>query len=290
MLPKKFDAEGIKRFYSHNLLGLLITIEVWIVIYNIYFWLTGSEVTFDSWFEMATFSKVVPLSHWWYMPQILSMYLALPFVGIALQNIDSQSCGVPLVFVIVFAFVMPTINKCYAVQFNLEQIETTLTPAYLGGAYLTYAILGYLLFRKKILGGINGWVITLILLLSSFLAVDVCRQPNDVWYDALWVLLSSVCIAELIRRAFAARCVTVKTSSPRLIGFVTLVSRGAFGIYLVHNPIKALIAPFIPAISSSSLLCLCLFAATWVLSVAFVLLIFAVTSKAPKLRRVLLDA
>lgn len=289
VLPKKFDAAGIKRFYTHNLLGLLITLEVWIVIYNIYFWLTGSEVTLQSWFEMATFAKEVPLSHWWYMPKIVSMYLALPFLGIALQQIDTKNCTIPLVFAIIFAFVKPTLNT-WCIGAGFEQIESTLTAGYLGGPYLTYVVLGYLIFRRGLLKDINLWVLGIALLLSSGFAIDFGRHFADLWYDVIWVLISGCCIAEVLRRVSGVCDATLKAKAPVLVSFITNISRGAFGIYLVHNLIRIPLIPYIPVFSSNSLRSVCLFAATWLLSALFVLAVMSLTKRMPRLRRVLLDA
>lgn len=217
------------------------------------------------------------------------MYPALPFVGLAIQNLDFKSLKIPLVFVVFFAFLVPTFNAFYAPQLNLESYETTLHASYLGGAYLAYVVLGYYLFRKKLLGGVNQWALAFILLASSCFAVGLYRKGFDLWYDTIWILISSICLAELIRRASYAISDELKTTLTGLSRFIATISMGAFGIYLVHYPVMVLITPFIPVLSKNIVRCLCLFIATWGLSALIVVFLLTLTSKAPKLRRAILD-
>ena len=86
LLSRNYDKEYTAVFYKRNFIGLLITVEIWIILYNI----------FNSWFYQIPFSmnellrnmfflKATNMSHMWYIPVILGIYLFIPFVSQALS-------------------------------------------------------------------------------------------------------------------------------------------------------------------------------------------------------------
>ena len=78
IINKEFDSDSIKRFFSHNWFGLVITSEVWILVYWVYGSLCGDAFDLALLARYATFQEKLPYGFWWYVPTILSIYIALP--------------------------------------------------------------------------------------------------------------------------------------------------------------------------------------------------------------------
>ena len=68
LINKEFDSGSIKRFFSHNWLGLVITSEVWILVYWVYGSLHGDAFDFGLLARYATFQEKLPHGFWWYSP------------------------------------------------------------------------------------------------------------------------------------------------------------------------------------------------------------------------------
>lgn len=79
LLNRKYDNDAdIKKFYKNNLLSLIVTTEVWILIYNIFLSLYNNK-PFDTYslIKEMLFLQKVPLMNMWYMPIIIGIYILL---------------------------------------------------------------------------------------------------------------------------------------------------------------------------------------------------------------------
>ena len=102
LLDRSYDEKNCVKFYKRNLIGLLITTEIWVIIYNCFnMWFKGSECDVFTLLKNMTFLKNTDMSHMWYMPVILGIYLLLPFVANALQN--SGARFQKIIFIIAFS-------------------------------------------------------------------------------------------------------------------------------------------------------------------------------------------
>lgn len=77
LLSRKYENdEDIFKFYKKNLLSLLITTEIWTVIYNIFFcFYNKSSFNVTDFIKEAIFVKEVPIMNMWYMPMIIGIYI-----------------------------------------------------------------------------------------------------------------------------------------------------------------------------------------------------------------------
>lgn len=85
-LGRRFDEEYTALFYKRNLLGLLITVEIWIILYHAFnAWFYQIPFNLNELLRNMLFLKATNMSHMWYIPAILGIYLFIPFVSRALS-------------------------------------------------------------------------------------------------------------------------------------------------------------------------------------------------------------
>ncbi len=241
LLDRSYGLQGTRRFWSKNLLRLLISVEIWIVVYNLFLrWLEESEICANVLIKNIFFLKNVEMSHTWYIPMILGMYMFIPFVADALQYIEVNTLRMPLSVVCVYLFMLPAMNViCQAYGYNLG--TNLLSLDYGGGIYGLYLIMGYLL-KKGILkkfrtgslmlwGGVTFWATVRMQLLSY-------EHGNvyNVWYNNLFLLLCSMMFFEIFSRTHMKRKYWVWSS----------LSKCSFGIYLVHNLVLRVLRVHVP--------------------------------------------
>ena len=83
-------------FYKKNLLNLLVTTEIWIVIYNLFltvYW--NNHLDYQLLLKNMLFFEYVNMPHMWYMPMIIGVYIFIPVIAAALQNIDVKNLKIP---------------------------------------------------------------------------------------------------------------------------------------------------------------------------------------------------
>ena len=284
IINKEFDSDSIKRFFSHNWFGLVITSEVWILVYWVYGSLHRDAFDFGLLVRYATFQEKLPHGFWWYVPTILSIYVVLPFIARAVKGCKTRDLLVPLAFCLTFSFALPTANqilKCLGG--NIEPIKTTLKPFYAGGEYVTYIILGYLVLRRQCLRELRPCVLACGLLGFSVAGILAARTEAGIWYNSLWLLGTSVCGVELVRRLFD------RLEVKELPSVLTLVSKGAFGIYMVHMLVMKVVMMIPLGLDSAFPRTMSVWVMTLLASAAFVVAIQLLLRNHPRAKRVLLD-
>lgn len=98
-LKRKYDDASCLIFWKKNWIGLLITTEIWIILYHIFFAIFYNQ-PFNTklMLENMLFLKQVPLSHMWYMPMIIGLYIFIPFVANAVQKFSVNVLKWPIMF------------------------------------------------------------------------------------------------------------------------------------------------------------------------------------------------
>jgi peptidoglycan/LPS O-acetylase OafA/YrhL len=154
-----------------------------------------------------TRSAISPL---WSLPWEVQMYLALPFIFMALRSIRQRAK------VVVLASVLTALLNLSGSHVVFKLL--TFTPCFLGG------VLSYVLLRKNRFLSAKLWPPTLLLLLAGYL---VYRSWNPLGYYASWVMCTVLGIAIPQFRdlpngwlAKASHC----------------IAKYSYGIYLVHVP------------------------------------------------------
>ena len=111
LLDRVYDFERAKTFYRRNLLGLIMTVEIWIVIYNIF-----NAIYYDAAFSAGElwrnmlFLKGTNMSHMWYMPVIMGIYLFISLIANMLHSIDIRMLGLPFTIAWICIFAVPELD------------------------------------------------------------------------------------------------------------------------------------------------------------------------------------
>lgn len=228
LLARDYDENKIKKFYKHNFLPLLIVWEIWLIVYQIYLCLYNhAAFNFSTYIHQALFLQKNELSHSWYMPMIISMYLFLPYVSIALNKMNPIMLSILLAITYTHLFVVPFISFYHNMQ-------TQLNLQFSGGIYGVYLILGYCLNRykdiiDKFYRRIHIYIISMFLYIGT-VAIQFVRFQHGtalkVWYSFFTMPLLGAFIFLLLNKIPISKSITK---------FVTRLSTCSFGIYLVHN-------------------------------------------------------
>ena len=232
LLDRPYGREQTVRFWKKNLLSLLLTVEIWIVVYDLFLcWFYGDEFSLSSLLADMLFLQEVEISHFWYMPVILGIYLFLPLVATALQHISLKTLAVPLVISGCFLFGVPTVNV-FLNTLGLEPLSSQLSLDFSGGIYGILVIIGYL-FKKDAFKKIRkGWFAAALAggLLGT-IAMQVWAASSgylyNVWYSNPLLCLASWGLFGLLQGE----------DRIRFPGAVRHLGTCSFGIYLLHVPI-----------------------------------------------------
>ncbi len=232
LLDRSYDEKNCVKFYKRNLIGLLITTEIWVIIYNCFnMWFKGSECDVFTLLKNMTFLKNTDMSHMWYMPVILGIYLLLPFVANALQNSGARFQKIIFIIAFSYLFVVPEVNVIFQ-SLNIESLNALLDVSFVGGAYGLCVVMGYFskknYFEKKPI--VIWWILTIVGYFATVI-LQLFAYKNqvgyNVWYNNATLVMCAYGIFELSKH--------YQIPSNRIVSNLSLCS---FGIFLVHNPIN----------------------------------------------------
>ena len=235
ILNKKFEnEEDVKKFYKRNLLSLLITSEIWIVIYTVYFSIHDNQTfSFEKLFRRMLFFEYTP-SHMWYIPTIIGIYLAIPFIGYILKKFSLKTFRIPICIIILNTFILSTINSIVSV-FKINPFNSKLDLEFLGASYGIYVILGYIVSQKKLKNIKTRWLILGIC--SSFIyaiAMQIFLNNRGknyyIWYNSIFILLMALFLFELFTR--------IKLQSEITKKIFTFISKASLAIFFIHKIIQ----------------------------------------------------
>lgn len=239
-------------FWRNNLLKLFITIEIWIVIYNLFFVLLDKkEFDLIKLIKQMLLIEGCDLSHEWYMYMILGVYIFIPFVSYILDNVELKNLIIPIVITIVVCFLLPTLSvfleTCGIVEPtenpNLPSIASKVELNYSGGVYGIYLLCGYLV-KKGVFSKIKSSYLVFVSV-ACFSIGSIFQwgsflmdKAYFLWYDFITLLPTSVVVFELFSRChFEAKS---------LKNIIINLSKSSFGIYLIHNLILKLLLNYLP--------------------------------------------
>ena len=231
LLDRFFEQEDCYKFWRKNWKGLLITTEIWIIIYDVFLRLFH----FQHWNNMKLikdmlFMTQVNMGHMWYMPMIIGVYIFIPFVARAVNKLNIRTLFFPLLFLSFYAFAIPILQVLNKV-FSYGNATSVLNLGFSGGVYGIYIILGFCIKR----GILNKFstkriAITTIIffVMTVFLQLIAYKKgiTYNVWYNCGLLMICSLFLFEFISR------VSIFEQNK----YVNWISRNSFGIYLVHFP------------------------------------------------------
>lgn len=257
-LGRRFDKEYTALFYKRNLLGLLITVEIWIILYHVFnAWFYQIPFNLNELLHNMLFLKATNMSHMWYIPAILGIYLFIPFVSRALSSwgVELSANGWILWVVIFYLYILPEIN--IILQCNGKELFAALPSLdFSGGAYGFPLILGFLTQQKyfrrfpTILWAFIGSLCLICTVWLQFYSYEKGVGYN-VWYNNATLLIACLATFECITRCEDAdhqsqykSALIMKLRSSMFGKAVQSLARCSFGIYLIHNPINMLLIRF----------------------------------------------
>lgn len=235
LLDRSFTTESTAAFYRQKFGGLLITTEIWVILY--YFF---SVIYHQKSFSLVTlvknilFLKNFSMSHLWYMPVILGIYLFIPFLSSALGHMETRMLYLPFSLAFVYLFIVPVCNVFLTAN-SLSALSPLFNFSFAGGVYGFCVILGY--FVKK--GSFNRISSTVLIFLGCFcFGLTVFSQyyssEHDiryfVWYNSGTLVIACLCVFILFSRCH------LKSRQ-----WISALSRDSFGIYLFHSGLNMVI-------------------------------------------------
>lgn len=247
LLDRDFStSDKILKFYKKNLRPLWLTTVIWIVIYFIAGVLKGTmEADFVGLLKDVLFLRTYLMGHMWYMPMIIGMYVALPFVSNAIKNISSKVLAIPYCIVLFLYFVFSLISVLEnSFGFDLE-LERKLDTTFLGGTYGVYIIFGLFCKRgdlKKIKTPVVWAISALGFVFTAFMIWLSNSRGYDfhLWYDFPGIFLASMFAFEGFSR-MELESKAAKLATP----LITQISVVSLGMYFIHKPIINDISSFI---------------------------------------------
>lgn len=278
LLGREYDPPRRRRFFVHNFLGLLLTTEIWVALYDAFLGLQSGEFDLLSFALDFAVEQDVALEHFWYMPMILTLYLVLPQAAGLLQKVKTKHLAVGTGAAAVCLLVIPQAAVVIGAAMPAGEgggiaLPGDIAPSALfmilfyAGKYGNYAVLLCLgdLVRRGFFRSLPAPALLAAGALSLAATVGLqllcfsLGSEATVWYNYATLILCALCLFELLMRCRRVPC----------WGLFYDISRCAFGIYLVHYPLVKLAEEYIPLFGPQplQLVCRCvlIFLISWAL-------------------------
>lgn len=267
LLRKRFDtAEQILGFYKTSFLPLFLATEAWVIILHAWYYLSTPGYELWSRGSLKLLARDLLLwkdslyTHMWYMREILSVYVFVPFLAAFVQRADRRVIAAPVLFLLYCMIGVHTASLGYRLLF---QETFYVCPDFI--MFVVYMLIGYWIAEKKALRRIPALALCLVPLAAVFLQVLVllCELGRiGVWeqmlnYSNVFICSGSIAVFALFARG-SGECRW--RAAARTAEFV---SKRSFGAYIVHFPILLWLcgkAPFL-LVSSCALINICILTA-----------------------------
>ncbi|GAB6092630.1 acyltransferase [Furfurilactobacillus curtus] len=169
---------AINWFYRHKVAPMAICFVLWISIYQLFLWgVLHRSLTLMGWLEdLLFFSRQggnpnglgIYIWNAWFMPAILGLYLAVPFISRAVYHFPRRGLWWIYLLVVSQTMVMPTatllLNAFGKPGFSISQLDLS----YFGGISATYFFAGYLIKTSQ-----RQWSKWLLMISGVTLAVAI---------------------------------------------------------------------------------------------------------------------
>ena len=226
LLDRDYSHGKWKSFYLHKWLHLFLLTEIWFAIYEAFaVCVQGESFVWKDFILRLLFIEEPVLSHAWYLPMILKLYLLIPLIAQIVKNCKTYRTKRWIIVCLM------GINLLLQVGYRIYPILTEIASLFL---YISYMIVGVYVRQcarkpKKRISIYSGLLISIGLLGNEiFLRIQYMhRQPVYLWYDNIFVIVMAIGIFVIISDLDIHR-------NNRII---VSLSRDSFGIYLIHNMI-----------------------------------------------------
>lgn len=241
LLPRDYEKEGaITLFWKKNLLSLIVTWEVWIILYAIFDCVVENKVfSIVTLIKRMLFLENLELGHAWYVPVLIGIYLFIPFISMIVKRVSFNVLIIPMVVAYAVFFLLPGISVV-SMGWHPVSLATTLDLGFAGGAFGFYIILGYLLvtnkkFQFKVWQDILGFLIATAVLI----AVQMYLWNNNVayffWYSFPTYPIAAMFLFDFIRNIYG-------TKSRK---WIERISKCSFGMFLIHLPVEIVVSRYV---------------------------------------------
>ena len=229
LLDREYTFENTLRFYRNHLLPLFIVSSIWYIIYDLFLhFYCGYEISLLKIILNVFYLKPISISHAWYLPTIIGLYICIPLLSNMLKNLDLKTIAIPIIFVLVFVFGRTDLNALVFLKTG-SQLSSVIDFPFIGGVYGLYFIMGYLI-KKEVFEKIEKiWLyisatasIIFLIILQWFSFSNGVRYT--VWYDSILLFITSISLFLLFSKTNLKSNIITNT-----------LSRYAFPIYLIHN-------------------------------------------------------
>lgn len=228
------------QFYKKKLFPLVITTEIWIII-NYFF----DVIFFQSGFEIHILLRQMlffqdagsRLGHMWYMLMIIGVYIVIPLINYIVLHVRKRD-----LFIIVLLSFLPYLINIFSLFFeftlNISPIAFGLDFTPLGGVFLAYVIIGYIIYNlklyrfKKIIMIISLFSFLFIVLLQTCLfKLGLTNYNIILWYTDPFILIVTIGLFYLF-------CSKKNMSTQSFCqSFFYQISIKSFAIYFIHYPV-----------------------------------------------------
>lgn len=110
ILSKDFTPQRTVVFYKHNLLRMILTMEVWMVFLDVFVHLVNPDYSLSKMIAAAFFVKAVPYMQMWYVPFIVGVYIGLPFLACIVKSFPGKMLAVFFAALSIIILLLPTIG------------------------------------------------------------------------------------------------------------------------------------------------------------------------------------
>lgn len=226
LLDRDYSNGKWKSFYLYKWLYLLLVTEIWFVIYEAFaVRVQGESFVWKDFILRLLFIEEPVLSHAWYLPMILKLYLLIPLIAQIVKKCKSYRTKSWLMVCLI------GINLWLQVGCRIYPVLTESASLVL---YVSYMLVGGYVKQcarrpQKRISIYSSLLISVGLLGNEiFLRIQYMhRQPVYLWYDNIFVIVMAIGIFVIISDLDIHR-------NNRII---VSLSRDSFGIYLIHNMI-----------------------------------------------------
>ena len=236
MLDRRYDGKQCEDFVKGKWVPLLVCTEIWFVIYDfLLYFLDYEEVDLIETIEDVLFFRAVNMTHVWFLPMMLGLYLLIPFAANAIHDLPPRSMRLPIIIYTFFAFVFPVVQVLETTVGD-KNLKLQFAMGFSGGAYGLYMLFGFMVkkgvfkqFRFSQLMAMALLNVTLAVLLQMY-----CFSKGvnyKVWYDCIFLAVASLLVFEMFSRI-------KRVHAYRLFRRIAYYS---FGVYLVHNIYRSLL-------------------------------------------------
>ena len=240
LLKRDYEEKGtISRFLRHNWLELFRTTLIWLFIMFWYLQTGKGEVlrsvgiaaALKEFFCTMLFINQTTLSHMWYMPMILIVYLMIPVISVGIKRIGDKFFYILFAVATGCGILIPSINALFYVAGTTIHLDFAFSITDLFSLYFIYILAGYWISGKKLERIPTGWIylgFVVSFLVTALFQFWAYSTPRDYYlqYADIGILISAVFLFELVRRKSGE----IQHGQQA----VTYLSRISLGIFFLH--------------------------------------------------------